>query len=173
VDELSHAHAYAWHVGQRMQPSPAPAGAAPMAGEGACFLVLNAGDATVADASPYAVIRETIVGRRGSTPVTTPAGDWFFGDNCTITGMQMESEFRLSPDVRHACYAHVYGDLAIDSAFDTAIAALSLKNKRIYPDGSAIHPLMPLSTGSSIVCLKQGAGNTYGWTMLDKRGLSS
>ena len=73
------------------------------------------------------------------------------------------------PDACTACYAHVYGDLAIDSAFDTAIAALSRRNNRIYSVGSVPHPAQPLEllADRSIVCLKLGVGKTYGWTILD------
>ena len=170
VDQLCHAHAYAWHVHQQAQGAAREAGKreqpVPVAGEGACFFVLKATDM---DATPYAVIRETVLGRVNAGTIPQPRGDVYILGEGGLGATRADYGKWLLPDARVACYAHVYGDLAIDSAFDTAIAALSRRNNRIYPVGSVAHPAQPLEllADRSIVCLKLGVGNTYGWTILD------
>ncbi len=170
VDELSHAHAYAWHVHRQAQEAVRVAGAteaqAPMAGEGACFMVLKAADTV---SNPYTVIRQTALGRIGTGPLPRPMGDFYILGEGGLAATRADYGPWLFPGARSTSYAHVYGDLAIDSAFDTAIAALSRKNNRIYPDGGMAQPAAthePLG-GRTIVCLKLGVGHTYGWTIMD------
>jgi hypothetical protein len=170
VDQLCHAHAYAWHVHRQAQEAAGEvvkrARPVPVAGEGACFVVLQAADRCSA---PYTVIRETTLGRVNIGPLPRPKGDFYILGEGGLAATRADYGKWLLPGARSACYAHVYGDLAIDSAFDTAIAALSRKNNRIYPDGSTARPAQPLElpVDRSIVCLKLGVGNTYGWTILD------
>ena len=171
VDALSHAHAYAWHLHQQIPPcepgGEAAADATPMAGEGACFLVLKAAD--TGSSASYAVIREAGSGRIGIATPAAPKGNWYF--LARNAGSDPRSDYAnwLPPGALCACYARVYGDLPIDSAFDTAIAALSLRRKRIYADGSATQRTIAheSSADRSIVCLKKGAGRAYSWTILD------
>jgi hypothetical protein len=57
----------------------------------------------------------------------------------------------------------------VDSAFDTAIAALSCQKNLIFPDdrmASGSREPEPLE-GRPIACLKLGVGHTYGWTLLE------
>ena len=167
VDQLCHAHAYAWHVHRQTQKAVKVAekreGPVPFAGEGACFVVLKAAGR---GATPYAVIRETGLGRASAVALTRPTGDFYILGKGGLAATRADYGKWLMPGARAACYPHVYGDLAIDSAFDTAIAALSRRNNRIYPAGSMAQPL-DLPADHAIVCLKLGVGNTYGWTILD------
>lgn len=170
VDELSHAHAYAWHIHRQAQAaaqgSAKTARPVPMAGEGACFLVLKAADAV---SSPYSVIRETALGRIRAGSLPRPMGDVYFLGEGGLAATRGDYGKWLFPGARSTCYAHVYGDLAIDSAFDIAIAALSRKNNRIYPGYSLAQPAQVREklANRSIVCLKLGVGSTYGWTMME------
>jgi 3-oxoacyl-[acyl-carrier-protein] synthase II len=170
VDQLCHAHAYAWHVHRRAQEAVREVGKktrpVPVAGEGACFIVLKAADK---GATPYPVIRETALGRMSAGPLPRPRGDIFILGEGGLAATRADYAKWLLPDAFAACYAHVYGDLAIDSAFDTAIAAISRRNNRIYPTGSAVQPAQhqDMPANHSIVCLKLGVGSTYGWTILE------
>lgn len=170
VDQLCHAHAFAWHVNRQTQGAVQEADRrerpVPVAGEGACFFVLKAADT---DSTPYAVIRETALGRVGAGPVPRPRGDVYILGEGGLAATRADYGKWLLPGAHAACYAHVYGDMAIDSAFDTAIAALSCRNNRIFPAGSTAQSAraLELLSDSSIVCLKLGVGNSYGWTILE------
>ena len=170
VDQLSHAYAFAWYVHRQakgtVQVADKRERPVPVAGEGACFFVLKSADT---DAIPYTVIRETALGRISAGPLPRPIGDYYILGEGGLAATRADYGKWLLPDACAACYAHVYGDLAIDSAFDTAIAALSRRNNRIYPVGSVAHPAQPIEllADRSIVCLKLGVGKTYGWTILD------
>ncbi|MFO7714311.1 beta-ketoacyl synthase N-terminal-like domain-containing protein [Desulfosarcina sp.] len=170
VDQLSHAHAYAWHVHRQTQdtlkkidPTEMPA---PLAGEGACFFVLKAADTV---STPYALIHETSLGRICAEPRQRPMGDIYFLAEGGLAATRADYGKWLLPGARTACYSHVYGDLAIDSAFNTAIAALSRRKNRIYPGSGSAQPVpaRELPADRSIVCLKLGVGNTYAWTILN------
>ena len=167
VDQLCHAHAYAWHVHRQTQKAVREAEKkerpVPLAGEGACFLVLKAVER---GATPYPVIRETGLGRASTGPLPRPSGDFYILGEGGLAATRADYGKWILPGARATCYAHVYGDMTVDSAFDTAIAALSRRNNRIYPAGSAAQPL-ELPADHSIVCLKLGVGNTYGWTIFD------
>jgi 3-oxoacyl-[acyl-carrier-protein] synthase II len=167
VDQLCHAHAYAWHVHRQTQKAVREAEKkerpVPLAGEGACFLVLKAVER---GATPYPVIRETGLGRASTGPLPQPSGDFYILGEGGLAATRADYGKWILPGARATCYAHVYGDMTVDSAFDTAIAALSRRNNRIYPAGSAAQPL-ELPADHSIVCLKLGVGNTYGWTIFD------
>lgn len=172
VDELSHAHAYAWHVHHQQHRQAEGEGqdghTIPLAGEGACFFVLKAADSV---SSVYASIKDVRVGRhRGGPPVRPMA-------SCSIVGTSgvgaTPADYGpwVATDARCASYASVYGDLPVDSAFDTAIAALSCQKNILFADdrmAPATRPPEPLG-GRFIVCLKLGVGDTYGWTLLEKR----
>jgi 3-oxoacyl-[acyl-carrier-protein] synthase II len=170
VDALSHAHAYAWHAHRQARRVVKNLREAqkqiPMAGEGACFFVLKA---TGTDSATCPVIRETALGRICKGPLPRPMGDYYILGEGGLAATRADYGKWLLPGARATCYAHVYGDMAIDSAFDTAIAALSLRNNRIYAAGSVSQPVQEreLLADRSVVCLKLGVGNTFGWTLFD------
>jgi 3-oxoacyl-[acyl-carrier-protein] synthase II len=167
VDELNHAHAYAWHAHRMKRPKDVETvDRVPLAGEGACFFVLKPHSA---DASPYGIIREVVLSRDIGGPIRRPPSE------CTILGRgglaatPVDYDRWLPAGACSRCYADIYGDLPVDSAFDTAIAALSLKNNRIYTDGRKPDPSGHHEPAASrpIACLKLGVGDTYAWTLMD------
>jgi 3-oxoacyl-[acyl-carrier-protein] synthase II len=168
VDELSHAYAYAWHVHCQRQDAQAEGQSGlkvPLAGEGACFFVLKAADST---STPYGRFREVMVGRfRGGLPPHPTAPLTILGTG-GVAATKADYDPWMAADARRLSYASVYGDLPVDSAFDTAIAALSRQTNRIFADdhmAPATKDLEPLA-GRSIACLKLGVGSTYGWALL-------
>ena len=163
VDELNHAHAYAWHVSQQGAGS-APGN--PPAGEGACFFVLKAPAAAIA---PYALIRDVGLGRDVGGRARRPVADCYILGRGGLGATPADYAPWLPRGARHACYARIYGDLSVDSAFDTAIAVLSRKNGRFYGDRCGFGTAdgsEPLSH-RTLACLKLGVGDTYGWTLFD------
>lgn len=170
VDELSHAHAFAWHVHhqQHLQAGGQDGRMVPLAGEGACFLVLKAADTV--SSSAYANIMAVRVGRhrRGGPPDSPVAPCYILGTG-GVAATPADYGPWVAADARCASYASVYGDLPVDSAFDTGIAALSCQRDILFPDDRmalATRNPEPLN-GRSIACLKLGVGNTYGWTRLE------
>ena len=167
VDALSHAYAYAWHVHQQQHgQTGTDRGTIPLAGEGACFFVLKAADNPSAG---YASINDVRVGRhRGGSP-DRPAAPYYFLGTGGVAATPADYRPWQAANVRCASYASVYGDLPVDSAFDTAIAALSCQKNLIFPDDRmAAGPRGPEPlAGRPIACLKLGVGHTYGWTLLE------
>ena len=167
VDELSHAHAYAWHVHHQQHPQAGDQGGrtVPLAGEGACFFLLKNADAA---STAYAGIKDVRVGRhRGGEPDRPTAPCYILGTG-GVAATPADYGPWIAADARCASYASVYGDLPVDSAFDTAIAALSCQKKLIFADDRMTPPAMspqPLA-GRAVACLKLGVGNTYGWALL-------
>jgi len=168
VDELSHAYAYAWHVHQQQhgQTGGPGGGKIPLAGEGACFFLLKADDNRSA---AYASISDVRVGRRRGGPPDRPAASCYILGTGGVAATPADYRPWQTADVRWASYASVYGDLPVDSAFDTAIAALSCQKNLIFPDDRmAAGPRGPEPlAGRPIACLKLGVGHTYGWTLLE------
>jgi 3-oxoacyl-[acyl-carrier-protein] synthase II len=166
VDELNHAHAYAWHVYQQQGlKGGQDERTIPLAGEGACFFVLKAADAV---SSVYASIKDVRVGRHRGGPPDRPAAPCYFLGSGGVGATPADYRPWVSADARCASYASMYGDLPVDGAFDTAIAALSCQKNILFADdrmAPAARALEPLG-GRSIACLKLGVGNTYGWTLL-------
>jgi 3-oxoacyl-[acyl-carrier-protein] synthase II len=169
VDELSHAHAYAWYVHQqRQRQTGAPGGRAiPLAGEGACFFVLKANDA---QATAYARIKAVQAGRhRGGPCDEPPTAPYYILGTGGVAATCADYGPWVAAGARCASFASVYGDLPVDSAFDTAIAALSCRDKvmfnddRLDPSAKTLEPL----TDRRIACLKLGVGHTYGWTLVE------
>ncbi len=164
VDELNHAHAYAWHMHHTSGGDSGRLATPPLAGEGACFFVLTGPDAAN---DAYARILEVGVGRDAGGRVRRPvADDYILGQGgCGATPADYDAW--LPQGVRRACHAHIYGDLPVDSAFDTAIAALSRKRGCFYGDRSGGRPAAGGGSpaGRTLACLKLGVGGTYGWTL--------
>lgn len=164
MDELNHAHAYAWHVHHRSTGSGGKdADHAPPAGEGACFLVLQRADAAAGASSR---IREVVVGRATNGPLPLDRGDWVILGEGGVAATPGNYGRWLPEGAGAVSYAHIYGDLSVGSAFDLAIAALSRKHNRIYPGRHQVAGV-DLLAGDAIACLKLGAGDTYAWTLLE------
>ncbi len=154
VDELSHAYAYALHV-QRQKDSET---IMPPAGEGACFFVLKAGEAV---RTAYANVREVRIGRGVPAPFEFSPKAWIIGRG-GAAATEGDYDQWIGAGARQLNYASFYGDLPVDSAFDMAIGALSIKQETIFTDNCR-HAL----AGQPLACLKLGVGGTYGWTLLE------
>ena len=168
VDELSHAHAYAWHVHcQRQQArfGEQDGPKVPLAAEGACFFVLKTANST---STPYGTVREVMVGRYRGRPDPFPKAPFTILGTGGVAATKADYNHWIAANARCMSYASVYGDLPVDSAFDTAIAALSRQKNKIFTDDRMAQPgKLPESLdGRSIACLKLGVGNTFGWTLL-------
>jgi len=162
VDELSHACAYAFHVHGQKQA----AHRLPPPGEGACFFVLKAEDA----AGPaYATIMDVKVGRSSAGPPFELSPGTCIVGRGGVAATRADYGPWIGETQRVRCYASVYGDLAVDNAFDTAIAAISIQQNTIFADDDAMSTAdsrQPLDK-RPLSCLKLGVGGTYGWTQLE------
>lgn len=129
-------------------------------GEGAAFLLLTRSETR----SGYAVIDSVELGRHSVNPIQVPE------DDLLIVGADGHRECgRWYAEVvqgRNAlAYAPLYGSFPAAVGFDLAVAALSLRDGRLYaaPDcgtpGIAAAPQTPVRSAS---CLKFGRGGDYG-----------
>ncbi len=165
VDELSHAYAYAWHADRQARAGQSDGQTVPLAGEGACFFVLKAADTAPPE---YGTITDVRVGRHGGGTPLRLTPDYCIVGTGGVAATRADYGPWIDAGVRTLCYSSVYGDLPVDSAFDTAIAALSLqKNTRFADDRTMSTAKRPDAlAGRSIACLKLGVGGTYGWTRM-------
>ena len=138
VDELSEILGYCWHrffgdtVGgvKDMKPMAFNLQSA-IPGEGAAFLLLTR--AVERSQSPYGFIGDVDMGRYDRGPLGVAEETLYF---IGADGHKQCGSFykRLLPEqASTACYTPLYGSLPVGSAFDLAIAALSIKNKKVFP----------------------------------------
>jgi 3-oxoacyl-[acyl-carrier-protein] synthase II len=138
VDEYCDVLGYCWHrffgdtVGgvRDMKPMAFNLQSA-IPGEGAAFLLLTR--AVEGSQSPYGFIGDVDMGRYGRGPLGVAEETLYF---IGADGHKRCGSFykRLLPEqASTACYTPLYGSLPVGSAFDLAIAALSIKNKKVFP----------------------------------------
>jgi 3-oxoacyl-[acyl-carrier-protein] synthase II len=175
VDEYSELLGYCWHRffmssewGIRdMKPMAFNLQSA-IPGEGAAFLLLSR--AEEGSHSPYGFIGDVDVGRYGRGPLECSKETLFF---IGADGHKKCGSFykRLLPEqASTACYTPLYGSLPVGPAFDLAIAALSIKNKKIFPspyprsENSAWRIIQQETDfkGEKICCLKIGGEGEWG-----------
>lgn len=178
TDEFCKALAYEWystHMRPEQQNQDLPlTGVPPLVGEGACFFVLSrAGEGP----APYGVIQQAAIERRANYTQRLPqAGTYIVSTNGSRAQSQTLDEI-LPTDAAVAAYPHLYGIMPVGAAFDLAIAALSLKQNKLFAPRPrealyqekcffASAPI-PLSPGP-ICCFQLGVGATSGWVTLDK-----
>jgi 3-oxoacyl-[acyl-carrier-protein] synthase II len=160
VDEYSELLGYCWHrfFGntewgvQDMKPTAFHFQSA-VPGEGAAFFLLTR--AQEGSPSPYGFIRGVDMGRYDRGPLEMPEETLFF---IGADGHKQCGSFykRLLPEqASTACYTPLYGSLPVGPAFDLAIAALSLKNKRIFPT--------PYGSNESLEMRVIGDETDFGW----------
>lgn len=173
VDEFSKALAYAW----QFHPEAVPESIVrPVVGEGACFFVLsNAGEASL---SPYGVIEQVAVERAVHGPATLPPAQAYFLAIPDLSPPLDRLNVNLPEDRQLAAYAHLFGIMPVGTAFDLAVAALSLKTGTLFPSMPLRHrapipaPIaakQPLARGP-ICCFQSGVGGTFGWVTLGPNG---
>ena len=97
-------------------------------GEGACFFVLKADGGT---RPVYAAIRDMKMGRDRISPFDPPPGACIVGRG-GAAAFKADYDPWLGPDSQERIYASVYGDLPVDSAFDLAIGAVSIKQGHAF-----------------------------------------
>jgi len=98
-------------------------------GEGAAFFLLTEADE---QAPGYGCIDEVIMGRCGKNPITAADNTYFFvgADGHKACGNYYRDY--IPENVRLTAYAPVYGSLPIGPAFDMAIGAMSMKNRKVF-----------------------------------------
>lgn len=178
TDEFCKALAYEWYCCHMPPDQPPPQlplnHVPPMVGEGACFFVLSRAGKR---ASSYAVIDQAALERR-ATGSAVPSGASAYIVSTDRSKEQIQAlDQMLPPNAALAAYPHIYGMMPVGSAFDLAIAALSLKQNKLFAPQTladlthekcaVVSPAVPLSEGP-ICCLQLGAGNTLGWVTLDR-----
>lgn len=173
VDEFCKALAYTW----QFHPAGAPESPArPVVGEGACFFVLSgAGEPS---SSPYGVIEQVAIERTVHGPATLPPAQAYFMAIPDLSPPLDRVNATLTEDMQLAAYAHLFGILPVATAFDLAIAALSLRAGTLFPSMPLKHnapfpaPIaarQPLARGP-ICCFQSGVGGTFGWVTLGLNG---
>lgn len=178
TDEFCKALAYEWY---RHQMTPGQQNLSlpltdvpPLVGEGACFFVLTRAKEGPA---PYGVIQQTALERKRCDAKRLPkAGAYIFSSNDSRAQCQTLDEL-LPTDTPVAAYPHIYGIMPVGAAFDLAIAALSLKQNKLFAPRprKALYQEKcffssepaPLAAGP-ICCFQLGVGGTSGWVTLDK-----
>lgn len=177
TDEFCKALAYEWYCNHMPTDQENPqlplTQVPPLVGEGACFFVLSrAGERTAS----YGVIQQATLARRASRS-TIPSGAGAYIVSTDQTKEQLQALDQLLPaNAALAVYPHIYGMMPVGSAFDLAIAALSLKQNKLFAPQTladldqkiiTVTKPAPLPDGP-ICCLQLGAGNTSGWVTLDR-----
>ena len=104
-------------------------------GEGAAFFLLTRSEEE--DQSPYGLIENTELGRFAGDKLEIPEETLLFigADGHKRCGSHYAHY--LPEKASMACYTPLYGSLPVGPAFDLAIAALSLKNKKVFPSPHA------------------------------------
>ena len=179
VDEFCKVLAYYWHCryGQphtRAGSAHQTANGQVIVGEGACFFVL-AGEKTATSA--YGCIEDVRLGsfESGAVPLSGKGPIVLGADEFS----QCDGRYAelLPDDCRSAVYAPLYGALPVGTAFDMAIAALSLKSGQFFPSPPGCLPAgqnastdrkIQKLADSRFSCLKLGAGSTFGLVTLHR-----
>ncbi len=175
VDEYSELLGYCWHrfFGdsewgvQDMKPMAFNLQSA-IPGEGSAFFLLTR--AEEGGHAPYGFIGDMDMGRYGRGPLECSEETLFF---IGADGHKKCGSFykRLLPEqASTACYTPLYGSLPVGPAFDLAIAALSIKNKKIFPspyppgENPALRIIQEETSfkEGKICCLKIGGEGEWG-----------
>lgn len=176
VDEYCDVLAYCWQrffgedTNAVMTPlSPDKQSAIP--GEGSAFFLLSKGRA---DSSRYGVIVDVQTGRVNDKVISSSEDKLFIlGADGHKVCDRLYGDF-MPPNAVAACYSPVYGSLPIGTAFDIAIAALSIREGKIFASPGSVSDQErfkiikeDLFIGSkSITCLKLGKESECGMITL-------
>ncbi len=170
IDEYCDVLGYCWHryFGNR---ATAPHSMDPLnfdlqsaiPGEGAAFFVLSDDDR---GGSRYGFIKDIRLGRMDQCIEAVDRGTTFFlgADGHKECGARYRRF--LSGHFRTECYTPLYGSLPIGPAFDIAIAALSIKNGKIFPSPRGKNEGQGTGMGS-ICCVKVGDREELGMVTLE------
>jgi 3-oxoacyl-[acyl-carrier-protein] synthase II len=141
-------------------------------GEGAAFFLLTRGENS--DQAPYGFIEAVEMGRCFREKLEVPEEMMLFigADGHKKCGSYYK---RFLPErVATACYTPFYGALPVGPAFDLAVAALSIKNKKVWPSPNigCDNPGIKIVSDEQalgnrpICCLKIGGGGELGKIVL-------
>jgi 3-oxoacyl-[acyl-carrier-protein] synthase II len=136
-------------------------------GEGAAFFVLSK---TESNSSKYGSVVDVRTGRASGAEST-------LSDNCDLLILAADGHKNCDKfyqdafleNINTACYSPLYGSLPIGPAFDMAIAALSLKEGRLFTPPASLNGNSRITAPSvpgAITCLKLGNGNEFGMISL-------
>jgi 3-oxoacyl-[acyl-carrier-protein] synthase II len=175
VDEYSELLGYCWHrffgdtVGSAQDVKPMAFNLqSAIPGEGAAFLLLTR--AVEGSQSPYGFIGDVDMRRYGRGPLGVAEETLYF---IGADGHKQCGSFykRLLPEqASTACYTPLYGSLPVGPAFDLAIAALSIKNKKVFPSPNGSSEALEMRIigeetdfgWEKICCLKIGGEGEWG-----------
>ena len=177
IDEYCDVLGYCWHryfgdratVAHDMDPFSFDLQSA-SPGEGASFFVLTQDDG---DGSQYGSIKDIYLGMMDHYAEAPDKDTIFFigADGNKECGAHYKRF--LSGHSRTVCYTPLYGSLPIGPAFDIAIAALSIKNGKIFPSpathegpGGGIDHARLLPDLRSICCVKISSRGEMGTVTL-------
>ena len=172
VDDFSRITAFHRHCrfpeGRPSNSGPIP----PAVGEGSVFFLLSR---KAERPFRYGTVRAVATGSGAeSLPEISSEAVCFIGADGLSSG---EAEYGRWVSGPAAAYGHLYGNLPVGMGFDVAIAALSLREGKIYPSTAGGVPLpngpdlipdtVPLLS-DRIHCLKLGGAGGYGMVVLEK-----
>ncbi len=176
VDEYSDVLGYCWRrffgeqAGGPMRPMQFDQQSA-VPGEGAAFFLLTPDED---DAPRYGFIADVQVGDSRRAQADLPDDALFIlGADGHRKCCSRYAQY-LAADRTVACYTPLYGSLPAGPAFDMAVAALSIRDNRIFPSPESttngalrgvIHDDQELGS-RKICCLKLGAGGEFGLVTL-------
>jgi 3-oxoacyl-[acyl-carrier-protein] synthase II len=140
-------------------------------GEGAAFFLLTTADDT--DIPRYGCIENVIMSRCDRSPLTIT------DDMLLVIGADGHKhcggyyQRYIPKNARTASYTPIYGSLPIGPAFDMAIAALSMKNRRVYyndekPGAENMYSEWPLESDKT-GCVKINSFGELGLIMLSTK----
>jgi 3-oxoacyl-[acyl-carrier-protein] synthase II len=179
VDEFCKVLGYYWHCMYK-DTAGRPAGGGTrhrIIGEGACFFVLaNA----VGTGSAYGRLEAVQMGSYRRERMALPGDATFFLGADGFSECEPHYVEVVPAGAAAANYTHLYGAIPVGTAFDVAIAALSIKSGWLQPpavdtvfgahSGNIIRNARPLTGERRICCLKLGADGGYGWISLTAAG---
>ena len=176
VDEYCDVLGYSWQrfFGSNQNPSIEPLNwelQSAIAGEGAAFFLLTRDEG---DQPKYGFITDIQIGHiaNGGPEIAEDATLFLGADGHKSCGSLYPKH--IPEGSRAACYTPLYGSFPVNTAVDMAIAALSLKEKKVFatPKCGANHSGLRIShqerdlESKSIGCLKIGCSGEIGMVVL-------
>ena len=121
-------------------------------GEGSVFLLLSKEKSTVGN---YGYIRSVNICNIVDNEITFPEDSFFILNADGHKGCDIHYADVTPQGSETACYTPLYGSIPTGSAFDMAIAALSIREEKLFPSPKSVGDLM----GTQI--LREGRINKY------------
>jgi 3-oxoacyl-[acyl-carrier-protein] synthase II len=140
-------------------------------GEGSAFFLLSR---EKPDRSGYGTIKDVHIGNLKEKDLLLPGQTIFFLGADGHKGCDKSYSYFVPPGADTACYSPIYGSIPIGPAFDMAIAALSIKEGRIFASPESVADQVGYKiikedssiASRSISCLKLGKEGVFGMIAL-------